>query len=521
VVLIIGLGGYRLSLIHTGRFHFGDERKYKLATFAVDELARGDVRAAVARVSDSYGGGRPGFVLLGMIPATLQHAAEKHGLVSRYKLEYFLIPAVFNVLVTLVIALVIFLLGRRWTGSDRTALAATVVYSLLFNTSAYVRHLVPYDESLALFLWALLIITCEESLPAHPVRRGILAGVLSGLGFACYPGYYAFPVILAAVCLSAPTRRAARLAAYAVSSAAVLGAFEILSRVGGSSYLSQLSGLSSTITMGDFEEGYAYAWRYLKDVEGAAGVMLLVLFGIFVALIVWRRNCGLSPTLRVAIPVALGCYLWHATMGTVLHYMVFYGRIVHMYVPFLVLGAVAALTRLPRRNLRQAGFAVLLVVSFASFVPTARRYSSLTYPGELFELTVAQCGLPIGDAARRLWVRSGGRIDHPAVPDHPLVIMVMEEWPDGMKGYIHVASHQAARNSNADFILVNMNWMFLPDRKDEAFVPPSSYKIIEEAVHPNNFPGNAYEAYGPEQRERLKQRFYYMRIYQRSSGTGF
>ena len=63
-LVMIGLGGYRLSLIDVGRFHFGDERKYKLATFVVEELAKGNLGTAVARLTDSYGGGQPGFILI-------------------------------------------------------------------------------------------------------------------------------------------------------------------------------------------------------------------------------------------------------------------------------------------------------------------------------------------------------------------------------------------------------------------------------------------------------------------------
>ncbi len=56
-LLMVGVGGYRLSLIGVGRFHFGDERKYKLATFVVEELAKGNLRTAVARLTDPYVGG--------------------------------------------------------------------------------------------------------------------------------------------------------------------------------------------------------------------------------------------------------------------------------------------------------------------------------------------------------------------------------------------------------------------------------------------------------------------------------
>ncbi len=377
-----------------------------------------------------------------------------------------------NVGVTLIVLLLIYSLVRRWTRSGWTALTTAMVHGLLFNTYAYVRHLLPYDESLALFLCALLIIIREESSPNYPIRSGVLAGVLSGLGFACYPGYYAFPVILAAVCLGMSWRRTGRLTAYAASSAVVLGAFELLTRVSGTSYCAEIVELPSTIAMGDFSEGYFYVGRYLRDVEGAAGVTLLVLFGVFVALMVWRRGPDLPRSLRVSILTAVGCYLWHATMGAVFHYMVFYGRLLHMYMPFLVLGAVMTLTRLPRARYRAVGLGVLLVVSIISFVPSAKEYCALVYPGELFESTVAECDLPIGDPARRLWVRSGGRIEYPAIQDRPLVVMVMEEWPDGLRGYVHVASHREARTSEAELIAVNVNWMFLPDSPEAPLVPP-------------------------------------------------
>ncbi|RJP36220.1 MAG: hypothetical protein C4547_07710 [Phycisphaerales bacterium] len=555
VLLLLAVGAYRVALTEVGRFHFGDERKYKLAVFALDEFARGDPRAAVARICDPFGGGRPGFILYGLVPAGLQRAAARWTSVSPFRLEYYQIPAWLNVVVTLGTAWMFFVLAGRWTGSEGTALAATLVYSLLFNTSAYVRHLVPYDQSLMCFLASLLVLTPKrvdgvradaraadggpERAGVRPVSgaadsgqgqaelrsnaararqwtRGAAGGVLAGLGFACYPGYYAFPVITGAVCLAARKGRFARTIAFALASAGVLLALEGLHAIGGTSYFGQLHGLSGTITMGDFSESYRYAWRYLSDVEGAAGMVLLPLFGVGVGAVCRPRTVDLAPQQRAALCAAIIGFLWHATAGALLHFMVFYGRLLHMYLPFLVMGAVTALHALRPRRLRVAAFVALAMISAGSFVPIARRYATLSYPADIFERVAERWAVTILNPAAWLWVRSGGFVRHPNVPDRPVAAMVMEERPEGQRGYVHTASHQAARTAGADLILVNFHWLFLPDAPESVFVPPAGYELIVEAPHPNAFPGNAYEVYGPAQRQRIRERGYTMRIYRRT-----
>ena len=516
VVLLTGLTCYRFSTIGSGHFYAGDESRYFAAERLVDDLSAGDHRAAAGRLFEVTV--RPAFVLISVIPAAAQRLVGGVFGLERQTHAYYDTVAGFNVLVALGVAFCVFALVRRWTASGWYALLATVLFSWRVCANIWVRHLVPYYESLLLFLVALLLVTPRAPQADATNRRMCAAGLLSALGFTCYPGFYTFVLINAAVVVVVARRRIAAVVCFGASAAAVLSGFELVSRWAGQSYFKNLLGLphehARLMKIGLCEEGYVFIWRYLCDVEGAAGVVLLALCAVFVGLVVCRRGASIPRAARAAILAAIVCYLIHATQATLRHKVAVYGRVMVMYVPFMVCGAVLVLRQIRWPRLRIAAVCGVLLVSGASFVSFARWYSSVRYPEDLFFETIAAEAQPGEFSPNVLWTGVGGKLNRSVERDaSPLVAMVAEPYPDGF--YSYYPSHQAAAASGARYIGVNLKWVRDIPEERHHFKAPPGYRLIFEDAATFAHPPMAYEERGARERELLSQHDYSMRIYER------
>ena len=520
--LIILLSCYRFTLIGKGHFYWSDERCYLPASKLVDAVAHGEYRQAAGHLYEASGSvppARPGFVVVSVLPALAQRAIGTVASIDPATPMYYDAVSGFNVLVTLGVTCCVFALGRVWTGSSWLGLLVAVVYSLLCNANVWIRHMMPYQESLLFFLLALWLLSATPRPGEHCVRRMVIAGLLTAFGYSCYPGHYAFVVINGIVALCRSRRWIVPTAAFGLSFTAVIGFYELLARRAGHSYVRDLTGLSGGVTMGDPKEGYAFIWHYLRDVEGPVGVVLFALFCAFAALLLWRRRSRIPRAARVAIIAAVACYLFHASMGVFGGGMVFYGRVLMVYLPFMVGGAVLGLAHIPRTRLRRLAVCGLLAASVGSFSIFAARYGRVVYPAEFLQDTMAYLGRQIIYPPNVLWGFVDGSERDTVEAVDPELTMVVEPRPDGSKAYVLLASHAQAHECDRRFIGVNLKYMWYVRHRYDRFTPPAGYALVAEALHPEVFPATGYEGRKPWERKRIRQRRYTMRIYERVSNV--
>lgn len=518
--LLLCLTCYRFSLIGRGHFYWSDERCYLPAAKLVDAVMGGDYRAATGHLFEArreIPAARPGFVLVSVLPVLGQRLVGTLAGIDPQTPRYYDVASAFNVLVTLGVTGCLFALGRVWTGSAWFALLIAVVYSLLCSANVWIRHMMPYQEALLFFLLALWLLSTTPRPGERAVLRLTIAGLLTAFGYSCYPGHYAFVIINAAVAVARSQRRILSVAVFGLSSATVISLFELLARFTGGSYLHDLKSLSGSVTMGYPKEGYVFVWRYLRDVEGAVGVVLFVLFSGFVAFLLWRRRVNISLTARTAICAAIGCYLFHASMGVFFGKMVFYGRVLMVYLPFMVGGAILALVHIPLPTVRRTCVCGLLIASAYSFVGFASEYSRIIYPAEFLQTTMTGLGRELTYPANVLWGLVAGNQGDTVESFDPLLTTVADSRPDGCDQYVLLASHPAARESATRFIGVNLKYMWYVRHRYDRFTPPAGYTLVAEALHPEVFPATGYEGRKPWERKRIRQRRYTMRIYERVS----
>lgn len=387
---------FRLSLIYRGAYAWPDENRYLSSLDAANQLFAGKFLEAFAAISNTQG--RPGDALLRLFPAFIQIGAERWFHLPASDLASLLIPQLFNVAISLLIVLVFYKIVRQLFREQPPylALICTAVYSLLTNNNIYIRHILPYDTSLLIFLVALYLAlkitnrdlkepadTLKKVKPANP-RLFILCGGLVGLGFTVYPGYYFFPVIIFVMLVFGSKPFLTRLKILNIFSAGiavilVLMVFEVIAHFGGTSYIASSLLLSDTINQGTFEEGFIFLPEYLAQVDTFSGVLLLTLALFFLArTLYWLVRYRKLSRLEVLGLVASGGYLLHASASVFLHKMVFYGRLLHLYIPFMVLAAFGALLLL---NKKWQGYilAIVLLFSIISFVQFSFEYLPLAY----------------------------------------------------------------------------------------------------------------------------------------------
>ncbi|MFD2718409.1 ArnT family glycosyltransferase [Hymenobacter monticola] len=381
----------RLSLVGKGTMAFIDERRYITAMLGLRELCAGHGLAFLQAIHSM--GARPGDGLWRVIPG-LGQAALLLGLGLNPNAPPSLqAPQAFNVLIISANALLLYKIYRRFFGVG-LALLGVALYSSLVNTNVYLRHLLPYDHALFFFLGALwLLLSAPKD---RLLRRYALVGFLAGISYAVYPGYFMGPALLlvvgAARLLSpqAELRQPYRfwpVAGLLLGFLAVLAFLELSARAAGTSYFASSRYIAGTILQGSFAEGFSFIGQYYWAVEKWLGAGLLLLFGAGLL------RCGrasfssaghisvVSIELQSLVIGAFAAWLGYACLVALGHQLVFYGRILHFFAPFVVLGALVALqaiTTRPRLARWTVGLGlVVAVVSFADFV---RAYRQVDYP---------------------------------------------------------------------------------------------------------------------------------------------
>lgn len=480
------LAGYRLLLIQSGQLYWPDEYRYLHAPHLLDELRKGDLVSALYWV---FGSGAtrigvaaaPTYVFLSSIPAAFQGIANVFLGLQPDDPWFYRIPGVANVIVSLVIALLFYQIAWRLTSERGLALLGAFVYGLLANTNVYVRHLFSYDLALLLFLTALVVLMEGAAASRLTLRYPFaIAGFLAGAGMTTYPGYNPFVVILLGVILASHWGEWKRTATFLAGIASVFCVWEVVARAGGFSFIESLRQFSRLYNPGSVQgstaESYVFLARYLWNVEGAAGVLLLALFACFLGMAIIGKF-GRDET--ALIGTAAVVFLAFATFSVVSNRVALYGRLLHMYLPFLVLGSVLAIRHWAIPPARKAAAALLVAASVVSFVPTAASASAIRFPK---------------DVERELRV---------SFPGNPTICDIQIHETDG-----------DALLKPCDVIVENVRLLYpLPSTFESA--PPPGFQLVSTYKHPLQFAPYWFEGFDPDERARLRADPPVMRVYAR------
>lgn len=482
-----------------------DERRYFQSLAAVRALAHGEYHAAAYALSMTAA--RPVDALWRCLPAAGQLALQRWAGWDVYDYPSLLLPTTLNWLTTLLAAWVFYDICRRLladvVAGPQWALVAAVLYASLANTSLYVRHVLPYDSALLLFLGLMRWVLQQPAAPRAP-WFWLQLGVGAGLLWLFYPGYYAGPVLLVAPLLDwqRPLRwawaHAAGLLALGAGFSTPLLAAELLSRAGGAPPFWAVSyDLSLHILQGAPAEGYTFLLSYLWRVERGLGALLLALLALALGQEVaslkqggWAALLPRTPRQRVLV-AALLLFLTHATAAAVGHRIVWYGRLLHLYLPWLVLAGVAALAGVRCAWVAGAGLAGCLVglVSYGLFF---RAYQLLAYPPDVIAAYQLRC-VPTRQLRYREQVRVTEGLRFPVRGEH-------------------TPRPAACPPAAADSLTLLINFAVLypltPATRRPVALPDRAARLLVDGPHYLAFPAYEFEGLSPAERaEAERQQF--------------
>lgn len=389
LVTILVLFVLRFTLLGHGLIYFVDEFRYFNSVDAIKLFSQYHFAEGFARISSTQG--RPGDAVVRLFPAVIQAF-----LFVKFKLNTnspisLIVPAFINWLVTWLNTYLFYKLCRKILTKD-TAQMATVFYMCLINTNIYLRHVLPYDAAITFFLGATLAVWHERQRSKAEKKWLLIAGILAGCCYAVYPGYFvAVPML--AILVSKPnlSHSLRRLVVLGVGVTSVLFVFEAIAYTGGTSYLLSSKKLSGTINQGDYSAGFSFVPQYLVQVEGLLGIgLLLGLLWVCYRLISLSRRLAwqqlwLSPPHLIAVALLLGWFSY-AVLVYFVHKLVFYGRIVHLFIPFLIIVVFYGLAELIRKRTElyiMVVYVSIILVSLGSFLSFYTTYKSLVYAEDI------------------------------------------------------------------------------------------------------------------------------------------
>jgi hypothetical protein len=155
-----------------GQFFWTDESRYGICRAAAAQFAEGRIRAGLDILFSSAD--HLLFKVIGVVPALLERPFGNAPWIA----------AVFFGSFSVIVIYLVWRLVLKQGGSSLEALCSALLVAATSTFFYYARHIFPYDASLCFFL-------CAAICGLGPgLRDSFGAGVLSGLGFLCYNGYW-------------------------------------------------------------------------------------------------------------------------------------------------------------------------------------------------------------------------------------------------------------------------------------------------------------------------------------------
>lgn len=392
IASIVLITAIKIDLIGTGFLAFPDETRYCESGRALQHLSELKIDAAIKDIFSIQG--RPADAIINIIPNAIQYLTARIFNLNFYEPENTYPLFLFNFFIYCLILIILFKISKLLLKDSLLGLISVLLYSTLTNSYLYLRHALPYDTSLLIsyfIIYKIVIYTNENSLS---FMKSFIIGLCSFIGFLVYPGY--FPLFIVGLFIlffnnlsnKYIYRKIFYSGSYILGGILCLVIFEKIGRLVGKSYIYDAIGLSKTITQGSFEESFSFILKYLYGVEGLTGIFLIIGLSIFFLLMIYRikdktfKQYSLINLLAIAL---LGNYLAYASAGYFFHKVVFYGRLLHQYLPFICIFSIYSinelLNKLTRKNkLILSLISIIFIINFGfNFI----NYKSYSYPRDI------------------------------------------------------------------------------------------------------------------------------------------
>ena len=345
LVAIILVTLAKLSLMGEGFMTFPDEVRYIPSGKVLESLAHFDIKEAAANLNETQG--RPGETLVKMIPSAIQYATAEIFGMETYESANSYPLFLFNFAVYCLLLVQLYRIAKLLLNNKILALFSILLYCCLINSYIYMRHTLPYDCSLLIMSYALLQVLKTTIYNTFSIKKMLLLGFIAFFGYVVYPGYvllFGLVFIMLMINKLSKNNLLSRIkygTFYVAGSIICLLLFEIIARIGNTSYIQDSITLSKTITQGNFEEGFNFLFKYLYYVESVNGIIIIIGLVIFTVTLLYRLFSKKEIThIHRLFIVTATLFLLYASAGYFFHKMIWYGRLLHQF--FFVLAFVTS-----------------------------------------------------------------------------------------------------------------------------------------------------------------------------------
>lgn len=482
---------------------FQDETRYYETIISLESLSQHHIDSFIYHLNCLHG--RPGEAVSMIPPAIIQGLLYRFEGISTGNPVSLMIPVYYNMLISLLLLFSLYKLAVLILKDKDHALLVVIFFKLLSSSNIYLRHILPYDKSLLCFI--LIIYYYLKNQESNGRILYLNLGILCGLAIVIYPGYYFIPAFLGILVFFRDIisdNNFKKFVLHGIITLAgfliVIASFEFISRFGGQSYLLSGYSLSDSVVQGTFEESLLFPLKYLVAVEGIPG--LIILISVIAILYVFMRKMAAEKNgdLLSANPIypllliTLSGILLHGIMGTVFHKMVFYGRLIHLYLPVLCICLVYSCTLIQNKKTRTALLSSALLVFLIHFIIFSITYSRIGYPKDM----LYALGIDNKNFSDSKFYFESDSILYKVISPNPLNKLSNEPY---------------TRDSN--YLLVNCCYYYpVKDPHDfKPFIPSANLTCIEKKPYYLTFPAYAFEGFSVEERENLFKRKYEVQIY--------
>jgi len=145
----------------------------------------------------------------------------------------------------------------------------------------------------------------------------------------------------------------------------------------GKSYLGFIANYSTTVYMASFDEGFTYFFIYFWQVEKWWGMLLVVIAFFGITRTVFNRQA--IPNVKALLSIAILAYIAYGAYVYFGHKMVFHGRILHIYFPFVIIGVLVMLQQL-KGGLASISIPLLFIGSLVNYYFIIQDFKQIGYP---------------------------------------------------------------------------------------------------------------------------------------------
>ena len=379
VIVLISL--YKLTLIGQGFKVFPDEERYSQTGLFLKNLSENEPFLAVQSLFSTQG--RPGEVLTKTIPMFCQVVTSKILGLEILEPDNSFPLFIFNFIICGLILIVHYRFSKLFLKDKFLSLFSVLFYSCLIASFISLRHADPYDVSFLILYFIFYKIIKNYLDNAIKNLQLVYLGFFAFFGYLNYPGYILLYLTIVIVCFCLLLQKLSfvqsfkKLLLFGLGNFICLSIFEFLSWTVHKSYIGDAVTLSKTIIQGSFEECYTFMFKYLLEVEGLLGFLLII--GLFLMTICLFKKTS-SSILKTLFIVSVFVFLSYASLGFFMHKVVIYARLLRQFIPFLVLFFVFSLNELLKsNNQKKVVLWAITTVCVFSFIKEINEYKSYFY----------------------------------------------------------------------------------------------------------------------------------------------